>query len=217
MVYKAMIDRTEKLSRYGSILIVSGPSGVGKSTICGAVRAELPELRFSISCTTRDPRPGESDGKDYFFISRDEFEKKIAAGEFIEYAEVFGNYYGTLQSEVVKYVKAGHDVFLDIDIQGAMQILEYGQHDELIRRCCETIFIMPPSVAVLEQRLRARATESEETMRQRLAKAEYELSFWPKYNYLVINDDLQRAIKQLRDIVLTAGCQTKRYYMTGEE
>ena len=114
--------------RLGMLIVVSGASGTGKSTICSKVRENMPELGFSISCTTRPPRPGEKDSVDYYFINREEFEKHIRAGKFIEYAEVFSNYYGTLKSEVIDKVKTGKDIFLDIDIQGALQIQRAAQN-----------------------------------------------------------------------------------------
>ena len=180
-------------SRLGVILIVSGPSGTGKTTICTRVREEMPELKFSVSCTTRAPRAGEQHGKDYYFLSREEFRSKIDNGEFIEYAEVFSNYYGTLKSEVIDRVKLGEDVFLDIDIQGAMQIRQCSKQDSLLGTCCEFIFIAPPSLEELEKRLRTRASDSEEQIMQRLSKSTLEISYWKHYDYLVIND-----IHQLR-------------------
>jgi guanylate kinase len=197
-------------SRLGSIIVVSGPSGTGKSTVCGKVRETMPELGFSVSCTTRGPRPGEVDGKDYHFISKDEFKKRIANGEFIEYAEVFDNYYGTLKREVTERVKQGQDVFLDIDIQGAMQIRECALNDELLAQCCEFIFIVPPSLEVLEQRLRGRASDSEEQISKRLAKSKYEISFWKKYDYLIVNDDLDVAVEEMKSMIRIMRMSTKR-------
>ena len=139
-----------QIKRLGSAIIVSGPSGVGKSTVCGKVREAMPELKFSISCTTRPPRTGEVDGVHYYFISKDEFEKRIANNEFIEYARVFDNIYGTLASEVIDRVKAGETVFLDIDVQGALQIQAAAGKDELLSRVCEFIMLVPPSLEVLE-------------------------------------------------------------------
>jgi guanylate kinase len=203
--------KNRQLSRYGTVLIVSGPSGVGKSTVCTAVREQFPKLHFSVSCTTRDPRPGEIDGEHYYFINKTVFEQKIAAGEFIEHADVFGNYYGTLHSEVVKYISQGEDVFLDIDIQGAMQIKEHTGSDELLKRCCEFIFIIPPDRNELESRLRGRNTEDEAVIQRRLAKSEHELSFWREYDYIIVNDTVEAAVERMKHIIHAAHCRTGRY------
>lgn len=174
-------------------LVVSGPSGSGKSTICKTVLANTPKLEFSVSCTTRQPRSGETHGVDYHFITRDVFEKHIADNDFIEYAEVHGNYYGTLKSELTARMQNGIDVLLDIDVQGAMKIRENCRNDIFLARCCEFVFIAPPSEAELERRLRGRGTETEEVILRRLANAKKELTFWDRYSYIIINDDLNAA------------------------
>ncbi|MBP5181581.1 MAG: guanylate kinase, partial [Lentisphaeria bacterium] len=130
--------------RYGMVLILSGPSGAGKSTLTSRALAEFPDLSFSISCTTRALRGGEKDGVDYYFLSREKFEEHIANGDFLEYACVHGNFYGTLRSEVARRVEEGRDVILDIDVQGAQKILERAEKDELLAKCVETVFIAPP-------------------------------------------------------------------------
>ncbi|MBE6367004.1 MAG: guanylate kinase [Lentisphaerae bacterium] len=196
--------------RLGSAVIISGPSGVGKSTVCGKVREQFPELQFSISCTTRQPRPGEIDGVHYYYLSKDEFEKRIANGDFIEYARVFDNIYGTLASEVIERVQAGKDVFLDIDVQGAIQIQAAAEKNPLLKKVCEFILLAPPSFAVLEKRLRDRASDSAEQVEMRLAKAKYELSFFRKYNYLVVNDQLDKAVADVAAIIRSAGLRTDR-------
>jgi guanylate kinase len=196
--------------RLGMLIVVSGASGTGKSTICAKVRENMPELGFSVSCTTRPPRPGEKDSVDYYFISREEFEKRIEAGEFIEYAEVFSNYYGTLKSEVIDKVKAGKDIFLDIDIQGALQIQHAAKHGPVLKKCCEFIFIVPPSILELEKRLRGRSSDSEEQIRQRLEKAEHEISFCHKYDYLIVNDKLDDAVGEMESLIRALRLNTKR-------
>ena len=196
--------------RLGMVIVVSGASGTGKSTICGRVRKDMPELGFSVSCTTRSPRPGEQDSVDYYYISRDEFEKRIEAGKFIEHAEVFSNYYGTLRSEVIDQVEAGRNVFLDIDIQGALQIRQAALNDPVLKKCCEFIFIVPPSMAELEKRLRGRASDSEEQICQRLAKAEHEISFWRTYDYLIVNDELERAVSEMENLIRSLSLSIKR-------
>ena len=196
--------------KLGSAIIISGPSGVGKSTVCTRVREMFPELRFSISCTTRKPRPGEVDGVHYYYLSKEEFEKRIANGDFIEYARVFDNIYGTLASEVIDRVTAGEDVFLDIDVQGAIQIQEAAEKNGLLKKVCEFIILAPPSFETLENRLRSRASDSAEQIEMRLAKARYELSFFRKYNYLVVNDDLETAAANVAAIIRCAGLRTDR-------
>lgn len=196
--------------RLGCAIIVSGPSGVGKSTVCGKVRENMPELKFSISCTTRKPRTGETDGVHYYFISRDEFEKRIAAGDFIEYARVFDNIYGTLASEVIDRVSRGEDVFLDIDVQGALQIREAAEKNELLKKVCEFVLLAPPSFEVLENRLRSRATDSAEQIEMRLAKARHELSFYRHYDYVVVNDELEKAVSDLEAVIAAARVRTAR-------
>jgi len=196
--------------RLGMLIVVSGASGTGKSTICNKVRENMPELGFSVSCTTRPPRPGEKDSVDYYYISRDEFKKRIEAGAFIEYAEVFSNYYGTLKSEVIDKVEAGKDIFLDIDIQGALQIQHAAKNDSILKKCCEFIFIIPPSIAELEKRLRDRSTDSEEEVIERLEKAEHEISFCYKYDYLIVNDKLDYAVNEMGSLIRALRLNTKR-------
>ena len=197
-------------SRLGVILIVSGPSGTGKSTVCSRVRASMPELKFSVSCTTRAPRTGEQHGVDYYFLSVEEFKSRINNNEFIEYAEVFNNYYGTLKSEVIDRVKNGEDVFLDIDIQGAMQIRQCSQQDPLLGKCCEFIFVAPPSLEELERRLRNRASDSEEQILRRLGKSTLEISYWKSYDYLVINDVLDTTVEEMQSLIRMTRKATKR-------
>ncbi|MBU8902096.1 MAG: guanylate kinase [Victivallales bacterium] len=196
--------------RLGILIVVSGASGTGKSTICTQVRKDMPTLGFSVSCTTRPPRQGEKDAVDYYYISKKEFEKRIEAGAFIEYAEVFSNYYGTLKSEVMDRIKAGKDIFLDIDIQGAMQIQQAAENDALLKKCCEFIFIMPPSMNELEERLRGRSTDSEEQIKQRLKKAEKEISFRHKYEHLIVNDKLERAVSEMENLIRDMRLNAKR-------
>ena len=195
----------------GTVLVVSGPSGVGKSTICQAVQEKYKDLAFSISCTTRSPRPGEVDGVHYYFISREEFEKRIEQGLFIEFAKVFDNYYGTLRSEIVDRARQGIDVFLDIDVQGAMQIKEKLPDDALLNKCCEFIFIGPPSLSVLKERLCNRGTEEEDQLKKRIGEANRELARWKCYDYLVINDQLERAVAEFNAIIASCHAKTVKY------
>lgn len=189
--------REVRTARLGTAVVISGPSGVGKSTLLAALRRRHPALRFSISCTTRPPRRGETHGVHYYFLEPEEFERRLAEQAFVEHAAVFEHYYGTLKRELLDPVLAGEDVCLDIDVQGAMQIREALEREELLRRCCEFIFLAPPSLAELERRLRSRATDSAGQIALRLGKAREELAFWPRYDYLVINDVLERAVDEL--------------------
>jgi guanylate kinase len=179
----------------GPLIIVSGPSGSGKSSVIdGLLRTGGLPLRLSVSATTRGLRGEEQDDRDYHFWTRDRFELALREGAFLEHAEVYGNYYGTLRSEVEPYRDRGIGVVLDIDVQGAEQV----------RRVCPdavSVFVRPPSLAVLEQRLRDRHTDTEAAIRRRLAAAERELARSGEYQYQVVNDDLDRAVAELRAIV----------------
>jgi guanylate kinase len=198
--------------RTGLIIVVSAPSGTGKSTLCQRLLNWSPKLVYSVSCTTRAPRGGEQHGVDYFFLTREEFEKRIAAGDFLEYAQYNGNYYGTPRQFIEQQLAEGKDILLDIEVQGANQVMKtvreggaFAYPESLV-----TIFIMPPSLEALEGRLRRRGTDSEETIRKRLAIAGQELMHWRKYDYVIISggfeDDFQRGIA-----ILTAEkCRTNR-------
>lgn len=177
----------------GKIIILSAPSGTGKSTIIGRLmQDDSLKLGFSISATSRAPRSGEEDGKHYFFLSHEDFMRRVNNGEFVEWEEVYaGTCYGTLESEVTRVTESGYNLIMDVDVKGALNIKKrYG--DDAI-----AIFVMPPDVATLEARLRGRATDSEETIARRLAKAEYEMSFAPKFDTIVINDNLDEAVADI--------------------
>lgn len=178
----------------GQLYIVSAPSGVGKSTIIRRVSADCPNLKFSVSCTTRPRRPDEIDGRDYHFLSKVEFLSGIRSGRFLEWAEVHGEYYGTDQHPVEQWLKAGKDVLLDIDVQGARLV-----------RCAypsaQTIFILPPSMHELEERLHHRATETEEQLAIRVAAARREFLEAPWYDFVIINDNLDEAVEDLKAIM----------------
>lgn len=197
--------------KLGSIIVLSGPSGVGKSTIIRKVREKMPDLRFSVSCTTRPMRNGETQDVDYHFLSREEFIRRREAGDFIESADVFANCYGTLKSEVMSIAENGENVVLDIDVQGALQIMEKAEKDPLLAREVEFIFIVPPSLEELERRLRSRATDSEEQISLRLGKAAHELSFWNKYEWLIVNDDADSAAERLYWLIKNFSAAVKKY------
>lgn len=186
------------MNKQGKIVVLSAPSGCGKSTIIGRLLQEpgaLP-LKFSVSATNRDPRPGETDGVSYHFLSTERFREAVQGGEFIEWEEVYpGRYYGTLRSEIDNKIAAGQHVVLDIDVKGALSVKRlYGDR-------ALTLFIQPPSVDELRRRLETRATDAPEVIDQRVGKAEYELSFAPQFDASVVNDDLDTAVEQARNII----------------
>ncbi|MBE6375605.1 MAG: guanylate kinase [Lentisphaerae bacterium] len=185
------------MKKSGNLIVISGPSGVGKSTLVKRAMAELPDLQFSVSCTTRTPREGEEHGKAYYFLSREEFAEKLAAGEFLEHAEVFRNCYGTLKSEVLNRIRRGEEVLLDIDVQGAKQIRQAAENDPEIRNAAQFILIAPPSLDVIRQRLAGRNSETPEQLELRLAAAAGELRNYRIYDYMVVNGDLDTAAVEL--------------------
>ncbi len=180
----------------GKLIVISGPSGAGKSTLLKELCTRCPHVSVSISATTRQPRPGERDGVDYYFLTPEEFERRRLAGEFLECYEVFGRgtWYGTLLSEVAPSLEAGESIVLEIDVQGAMAVLE--RYRDAI-----TIFVHPSSPAELERRLRGRGTESEEAIQRRLEVARRELEFADRYRHQVVNDDVDRAAQEICDII----------------
>ena len=197
-------------ARTGMILILSGPSGSGKSSIYKLAIGDLGAIEFSVSCTTRAPRPGEVDGRDYHFISRGEFDRLVAEDAFAEHAEVHGNCYGTLKSELLGRVQRGIDVLLDIDVQGAAQLRALCSGSAEFCQACEFIFIMPPSFEELERRLRARGTETEESILRRLANAKGEMAHADEYDHIIVNDDLSRAVKEFTGLILGLRSHPKR-------
>ena len=182
--------------RRGVLFVVSGPSGVGKGTINKRLFEEFGDaVAFSVSATTRGPREGEADGREYFFISRQEFEKRVANNEFLEHAEYAGNCYGTPRDYVLSLLERGVSVILEIDVQGAMQVKRRMPE-------CVCVFILPPSFEELEHRLRGRGTETPEKIERRLAAAKAEMAHAPQYDYQIINDDLDAAYARLREVFI---------------
>ena len=198
-------------ARYGMILIVSGPSGSGKSTLCDAMFKEFQQLEFSVSCTTRAPRGQEKDGVEYHFLSREQFEEHIRRDDFIEYANVHGNFYGTLKSEVFGRTERGIDVILDIDVQGALAVKKRFASDPVFNARMESVFIAPPSYAELERRLRGRGTDAEESILKRLANSKQEMTFWQEYKYVIVNDDLNRAEQAFSRLIHSLRIKSARY------
>jgi guanylate kinase len=186
--------------RRGCLLIVSAPSGAGKTTLVERLVERIPNLRMSRSYTSRGARPGEADGVDYNFVTRTRFEAMIAAGDFLEWADVFGNLYGTCASDTEHLLEDGCDVVLVIDVQGARQVRR-------VRPSATSIFVMPPSFDVLEQRLRGRSKDSEAAIQRRLQVAREEVASFTEYDFIVVNDELPAAVDRLRAIVLADRCR----------
>ena len=184
-------------SMSGKIIIVSAPSGCGKSTIINALveKGDI-DMRFSVSATSRAPREGEEHGVHYYFLTEDEFRRKIDTGDFVEYEEVYqGRFYGTLRSEIDRVINSGHNIVLDIDVKGAMNVKRiYGDR-------ALSVFIMPPSIDELRTRLEKRATDAPEVIEERVGKAAYELTFAPEYDVTVVNDVLSEAIAEVHKVI----------------
>ena len=184
----------------GKTFIISGPSGVGKSTVLSALLEKRKNLYFSVSATTRDPRPGELDGIHYHFMDAESFRKWIAMDQFLEYAEYVGNFYGTPKKYVDEAMEQGKDVVLDIEVQGALQVVH--KRPDVVR-----IFIAPPSWQALEERLTSRGTDSPEKVQKRLVRAKVELQTANTYDYFVINDTVERAVREINAIMLAEHCK----------
>lgn len=179
----------------GRLIVISGPSGSGKTTICNRLLKAVPNIEYSISFTTRESRKSEKDGKDYFFVSNDEFQKRVKDGLFLEYARVFDNYYGTSKNWVLEKLESGKDILLSIDVQGAGKIKK-NFPDAIL------IFLIPPSLKILEDRLRKRATDDEKELSKRLAMAKEEMAEVGKYDFVVMNDKVDDAVKEITDIIM---------------
>ena len=179
------------------LIVISAPSGAGKTTLCRKLLEEFPAIKLSISSTTRSPRGSEQDGVDYFFLSRDEFEQKIKNGQFAEWALVHDHYYGTSKSIIQNNFAQSYSVLLDIDVQGAKQL------KTAYLEKCKRVFIAPPSFEVLEARLRGRGTDSEETIQKRLKNAKNEMDEGRTFDFVIINDDLKQAYQELKSIIET--------------
>lgn len=192
-----------KIKTHGQLIVISGPSGCGKDTVVKEVLKTNPNAWLSVSCTSRKPRPGEVNGKDYFFLSRDEFEKKIADGDLLEYAEYAENYYGTPKDIIVEKINQGIDVILVIEIQGALKIKE-------ILKETIFVFILPPTIKELRRRLEGRKTETKEVMMKRFKTAYKEINEVNKYNYVVINDVVEDAATKVNAIITSEKCRVDR-------
>jgi guanylate kinase len=178
-----------------AINIMASPSGGGKSTIAKFLLNKYGDFRFSVSATTRNMRPGEVNGKQYYFMSKEEFKDRLSKGEFVEHEEIFGNFYGTLHSEIGKAIENGEFLIFDIDVKGALSLRKAYPDETLL------LFIAPPSMEVLESRLRSRSTETEEQIQTRLQRAEMEMSTAPEFDYVIINDVLEDTLRETDEIV----------------
>ncbi len=200
-----MSDLTElKRNRRGLMIVLSSPSGAGKTTLTRRLLADNSGMTMSVSATTRPPRPGEEDGVDYYFIDKSRFAELEATDEFLEHAKVFDNFYATPRGPVEDALREGRDVVFDIDWQGAQQLTQAAA-DDLVK-----IFILPPNMRELEQRLRTRAQDSDSVIAKRMSKSEAEISHWAEYDYVIVNEDVETALAELQTIVLAERMRRKR-------
>lgn len=193
-----------KSNRRGLMIVLSSPSGAGKTTLTRRLMAEHADMTMSISATTRKPRPGERDGQDYYFVSKEKFVQLEDDGEFLEHAKVFDNFYGTPRGPVEAALQDGRDVIFDIDWQGAQQLTQAAS-DDLVK-----IFILPPNMRELEKRLKTRAQDSDAVIAKRMSKSEAEISHWAEYDYVIVNEDLDTALAEVRTIIAAERMRRRR-------
>lgn len=187
----------------GLLIVISGPSGAGKGTICRALLEKNPDIKLSVSCTTRNPRQNEVEGINYYFITKEKFKDMIEADEFLEYAEVYDNFYGTPKAKVESILNEGKDIILEIDIQGALKVKE--KYPEGV-----FVFIMPPSMEELKNRIKKRGSETEESLIKRFKSAFQEINYVANYNYVIVNDEVEKAVEKLEAIILAEKCRVDR-------
>jgi len=183
------------------LVLLSAPSGGGKTTLCQQLLAARPEMARAITCTTRDPRPGEKDGVDYHFLDAGSFLKRVQAGNFLEHATVYGHSYGTLKSEVLDKLRQGKDVLLNVDVQGAAAIRAHAEEDAELKRALVSVFLTPSSLAVLEARLKKRGTDSAAAIQKRLGEARREIARWKNFDYLLISDSISEDLRRMQAII----------------
>ena len=198
-----------KSDRRGLMVVLSSPSGAGKTTLTRKLLAENPDMAMSVSATTRPPRPGEAEGKDYYFVNKTRFSELESQGEFLEHAKVFDNYYATPRGPVEDALSRGRDVVFDIDWQGAQQLTQAAA-DDIVK-----IFILPPNMRELEQRLRTRAQDSDSVIAKRMSKSEAEISHWAEYDYVIVNEDVSVALDELKTIVKSERMRRRRQMWLG--
>ncbi|HEU5123253.1 MAG TPA: guanylate kinase [Verrucomicrobiae bacterium] len=192
------------------LILISAPSGGGKTTLCQELLAARADVTRAITCTTRDPRPGEKDGVDYYFLDAGSFLKRVQAGNFLEHATVYGNSYGTLKSEVLGKLRQGKNVLLNIDVQGAAAVRASAESDPELKRALVTVFLTPPSLPMLEARLRKRGTDSAAVIQKRLSVARQEIAQWKNFDYLIISDTIKADLRRMLAIVDAEAMRTER-------
>ena len=183
------------------LVLISAPSGGGKTTLCQQLLAARPQMTRAVTCTTRPPRAGERDGVDYIFLDPDSFLKRVHAGNFLEHATVYGNSYGILKAEVLGKLRQGKDVLLNVDVQGAATIREKAQEDPELKRALVSVFLTPPSLSILEERLRRRGTDSPAVIQKRLSVARQEIAQWKHFDYLLLSSSIQEDLRRMLAIV----------------
>ena len=198
---------SKRFTRHGILFVISAPSGAGKTTLVEAIRKGS-DFFYSVSCTTRAPRSGEIDGKDYHFVSYADFLVKLEAGDFLEHAQVHGDYYGTLRGPVLSNLKKGVDILLDIDTQGAAMIRN--GDDQIVRQALADIFIMPPNLEELRRRLKKRGTETAKQIESRLATAKREMEFWRDYRYVIVSGSVRDDLEKVRHIMAAESYLSRR-------
>ena len=203
MTARSSLDEM-KAQRRGLMIVLSSPSGAGKTTLTRKLLKENPDMAMSVSATTRSPRNGEEDGTDYYFISKNKFVEMVDEEAFLEHAKVFDNFYGTPRAPVEAALSDGHDVVFDIDWQGAQQLTQ-AAGDDLVK-----VFILPPNMCELEMRLKKRAQDSDEVIAKRMAKSEAEISHWAEYDYVIVNENIDTALAELRTIVASERMRRRR-------
>jgi guanylate kinase len=192
------------------LIVISAPSGGGKTTLCNELLATNPHMTRAITCTTRPPRPGEKDGVDYYFLDAETFLKRVQAGHFLEHATVYGNIYGTLKSEVLSKLRSGKDVLLSVDVQGVASICERANEEEDLKRALITIFLTTPSLSDLEMRLKKRATDAPDVIQRRLGVARQEIAQWRSFRYLVISTTIAEDLRRAKSIIEAEKMRTNR-------
>jgi guanylate kinase len=186
---------------YPLLFVISAPSGGGKTTLCEQLLTTRPDMARAITCTTRAPRPGEKDGKDYYFLDAGTFLKRVQAGHFLEHATVYGNSYGTLRGEVLDKLRTGKDVLLNIDVQGAASVRASVENDDDLKRAFISVFLTPPSAAILEARLKKRGQDSSATIQKRLSVARQEVAQWRHFDYLIISTSIKEDLRRMLAVV----------------
>ncbi len=199
------------------LVVLSAPSGTGKTTLCDQVLAKRPNMTRAITCTTREPRTDEKDGEDYFFLDAGDFLKRVQAGNFLEHATVFGNSYGTLKGEVLGKLRAGRDVLLNVDVQGAATIRTHAEGDPELRRSLVSVFLTPPSMLVLEQRLQKRGQDPPQAIAKRLSVARQEIAQWRHFDYLIVSGRIEEDLRRMEAVLDAEQMRQGRAQLPGYE